>query len=358
MNSRLLFVLVIVFLGPSFTEAQSGLMLPQSTHRSDWHLGVSDVHTTTLIFPHDVVSVDRGTPDVMTQTLDEVTNIVKVKSGSELMEASSLTVITSGGMVYTFRVTYDRNPTTLTYHLAPLRSSLGILPPAYTPPGPLITPMSYVPPSTASGFPTVATNAVYYPQSRVQSDPRSFGALIKLPGSVDSVGNPMAVNYGRKVINTESVYMTSDRIHRIPFSGRVARDKASGSRLELNDIWIEGDIMYYRFSITCESAIMYDIDFWRFYVIDAKQGKRTAVQEREVDLLQVFTVGNRPSRVHSGEVRTFVVSVNKFTIPDKKRLVLEVFEQDGGRHHRLKVKNKDIVKAGLLAPAASPKLVK
>ena len=154
---------VLLWLVSLAVMAQAGTRLPVATHALDWHLGVSDVHTTTLIFPHDVISVDRGTGDVLTQTLDAVTNIVKVKATGEGMEASSLTVITSGGMVYTFRVSYERNPATLTYRLEPIRAANLEQPAAYPPTTKSNLPLKYVPPADDNrteiglGLPTVTS---------------------------------------------------------------------------------------------------------------------------------------------------------------------------------------------------------
>lgn len=356
-------LLLLICLFSFSLAAQTGMRLPEATYGSDWHLDISDVHTTTLIFPTDVVSVDRGTSDVLTQTLDEVTNIVKVKSASNLMQPSSLTVITSGGMVYTFRVCYASNPSTLTYQLDPIRSPSKQLAPAYRPAPATITPMSYIPahPSVENESASFAFPALYYPATAEENTRSSafdpvFPALgtpinprrLSVP---DTATNPMGMSYGRSVINTESLWTISNRIHDTRTVRPVTSDRGSGSELTLNDIWIVDDIMYYRFTLECNSNVSYDVDFWRFYIIDAKQRKRTAVQERDVDLLQVYTDGEKASHIGSYQFRTFVVAVNKFTIPDKKRLVLEVFEQNGGRHHSLKIKNKHIVGARLVAPS-------
>lgn len=374
-------------------RAQAGRQLPAATHTDDWHLGVSDVQTTTLIFPHDVVTVDRGTPDVLTQTLDEITNIVKVKTAGEHMEPSSLTVITAGGMVYTFRVSYERSPATLTYRLDPVRSTDRPLSPAYRPPppstAPRVAPTNY---SAASSRPlfgiaggvTAVPVVRYLWASAANTAPADHSEVgsqstVTAPPSVDGDGgpslgtslyggdragrgagrvgldslfNPMGMTYGRDVVNSEEVWVVSDRIHRAPTAPRpVARHRTSGSALELNDIWIVDDVLYYRFTLACNSNISYDIDFWRFYVVDAKQSKRTAVQERDVELIQVHSAGAKhPAHVARHSEQTFVVAVRKFTIPQKKRLVLEVFEQNGGRHHSLRLKNRAIVKARLVAP--------
>lgn len=39
------------------------------------------------------------------------------------------------------------------------------------------------------------------------------------------------------------------------------------------------------------------------------------------------------------------MAVNKFTIPDKKRLVIEIQERNGGRHFFYKLKNKSILES-------------
>jgi hypothetical protein len=124
----------------------------------------------------------------------------------------------------------------------------------------------------------------------------------------------------------------------------LKRDRAEGSELTLNDIWIEGDIIYYRFTLSNPSSISYDLDFWRFFVVDARATKRTAIQERDVEILNVLSTGAE-DRVEARSTETYVAALRKFTIPDKKLLVLELFEKNGGRHHRLQVKNKHIVGA-------------
>ena len=36
----------------------------------------------------------------------------------------------------------------------------------------------------------------------------------------------------------------------------------------------------------------------------------------------------------------------KFTIPDGKKLVVEMYEKQGGRHQSFEVENEDLVRAG------------
>jgi hypothetical protein len=43
-----------------------------------------------------------------------------------------------------------------------------------------------------------------------------------------------------------------------------------------------------------------------------------------------------------------VVALEKFTIPDKKFMGIQIMEKNGGRHLSMKMSNKDILKAILL----------
>lgn len=319
---------------PSLTLAQGGgggyttLELPASTYNYDYKLSVSDVQTTTLIFPHDIVSVDRGTPDVLTQTLEEVNNVVKVKAAFDGIDYSSLTVITDGSAVYTFRIRYDRYPNTLTYDLSKLRPPTGVPPASVAAPIPMLLGLKTRP--TPRAWNVGYSPSLYLPQST----------------TVDSMPNVMPLEFRGTKVSRSYIQNRSEKIARASkLGGYVRSDKAKGSQLVLRDIWIEADIIYYRFTLANPSTISYDLDFWRFFVVDAKANKRTAVQERDVEILNVYSSAPADDRVEARSEAVYVVALNKFTIPDKKRLVLELFEHNGGRHHRVEVKNRHIVEA-------------
>ncbi|WP_347156373.1 DUF4138 domain-containing protein, partial [Phocaeicola vulgatus] len=46
----------------------------------------------------------------------------------------------------------------------------------------------------------------------------------------------------------------------------------------------------------------------------------------------------------------FTVALPKFTIPDKKVLIIEIQERNGGRHFYYKLKNKQLINAEILFP--------
>jgi conjugative transposon TraN protein len=126
---------------------------------------------------------------------------------------------------------------------------------------------------------------------------------------------------------------------------RLIKQNKSKIHLSLNGIYIKENVIFYHFRIKNQSNINYDIDYLRFYIRDKTKMKRTASQEVEVK--PVFVHGNgRAIKGRSAE--NVVYTLEKFTIPDAKRLVIEMFERHGGRHLKLSIKNKTIVNARLI----------
>lgn len=110
----------------------------------------------------------------------------------------------------------------------------------------------------------------------------------------------------------------------------------------LRGIYIQDDIIYYRFKIKNRSNINYDIQSLRFFVQDKRQTKRTTSQEVEMYPLNVSPEGKTiPGR--SSLEATY--ALEKFTIPDAKRLIIKLFEGNGGRHAKLRISNNLIVNA-------------
>jgi conjugative transposon TraN protein len=120
------------------------------------------------------------------------------------------------------------------------------------------------------------------------------------------------------------------------------RDNSWGMIARVQGIYIKGDVVYYQLQLFNDSPIDYDIELLRFYIRDKRKGKRTAVQEIELNPLCV--AGNINGVVGNGQ-NSIVVALEKFTIPDAKVLAIQIMEKNGGRHLLLKVSNKKIVEA-------------
>lgn len=123
---------------------------------------------------------------------------------------------------------------------------------------------------------------------------------------------------------------------------RKRKDKIS---LSLNGIYIKENVIFYHFRIRNHSNINYDVDFLRFFIRDQANMKRTASQE--VDVKPLYVYGNDKS-IHGHGTQDIVYALQKFTIPEAKHLVIEMFEKNGGRNLNLRIKNGTIVNAKLI----------
>ncbi len=71
--------------------------------------------TTSLIFPSAIVSIDRGSNEIMVQKSAD--NILKVKSVGDSLKETNLTVVTADGKLFSFLVKYNADPLHLSIHL-------------------------------------------------------------------------------------------------------------------------------------------------------------------------------------------------------------------------------------------------
>ncbi|MBS1512780.1 MAG: DUF4138 domain-containing protein [Bacteroidetes bacterium] len=126
---------------------------------------------------------------------------------------------------------------------------------------------------------------------------------------------------------------------------RKIKDKKYNMQSGIRGIYIKDNIIYYQLYIRNDGTVDYDVDLLRFFIKDKKRSKRTAVQE--VEQKPVHITGNY-SKIKGNSNTVFVVALDKFTIPDKKYLAVQITEKNGGRHFMLKVSNKDIMQAKVL----------
>ncbi len=119
------------------------------------------------------------------------------------------------------------------------------------------------------------------------------------------------------------------------------KSKKYEMKLQLRTIHVAKDNLLFGFKILNRSNLDFDVDFMRMYIRDRKQIKRSSIQE--IELLPVYK--DNIKKVAGTGKKRFVIIVPKFTIPDKKEFLVEVFEKDGGRHISLKIKNKHLLRA-------------
>ena len=91
--------------------------------------------------------------------------------------------------------------------------------------------------------------------------------------------------------------------------------------------------------------MQFSVDFVTFKVVDKKVAKRTAIQEQVIVPLRAF---NYVTAVDGKSKERTVFTLPKFTLPDDKQLVVEMNEQNGGRHQRFILTNAELIRARVI----------
>ena len=93
------------------------------------------------------------------------------------------------------------------------------------------------------------------------------------------------------------------------------------------------------------SNVPFTVDFVSFKVVDRKVAKRTAIQEQVIVPLRAY---NYVTEIGGKSRERTVFTLPKFTLPDDKQLVVEINEQNGGRHQQFTVTNAELVRARVI----------
>jgi len=80
-------------------------------------LGITTNKTTFLLFPFQILHVDRGTQDIIIEQVNPAKNVLLVKAAIPDFQSTNLTIITEDKTVYTFEVRYDSLPANTVYKL-------------------------------------------------------------------------------------------------------------------------------------------------------------------------------------------------------------------------------------------------
>lgn len=118
--------------------------------------------------------------------------------------------------------------------------------------------------------------------------------------------------------------------------------KRFGIQFLLKGIYIQNDMLYFHTEVKNSTNVSFDVDFIRWKIVDKKVAKRTAIQETVLQPVRAF---HFVTNIQGKSTERIVFSMNKFTIPDDKKLVVELFEKSGGRHQSLVIGNYDIIRA-------------
>lgn len=118
--------------------------------------------------------------------------------------------------------------------------------------------------------------------------------------------------------------------------------KRFGVQFLLKGLYTHNDLLYFHTQVKNSSNVPFDVDFVTFKIVDKKIVKRTAMQEQVIYPLRAY---NYVSRVNGKDSECTVFALPKFTIPEDKKLLVEMYEKQGGRHQTFEVDNEGLVRA-------------
>ena len=247
--------------------------------------------TVHIIFPAAIRYIDLGSTNIIAGKADGAENVIRVKAAIRNFKTeTNFSVITEEGSFYTFNVKYANEPLLMSVEMKDFIHD---------------------------------GDTVSHPNNALEVYLKELGNE-----------SPMMVHLIMK-----SIYKNDRReINQI---GSLS----FGIQYLLKGIYTHNGLLYFYTQINNSSNVPFDLDFITFKIIDKKVMKRTAIQETVIFPIRAF---NYVTRVGGKSSERTVFVLDKFTIPDDKEFVVELNEENGGRHQRFTVGNSDIVKAKLV----------
>lgn len=278
---------------PSTGDLFDGLTRPVRFDRMipPYALEVTFNKTVHLIFPAAIKYVDLGSADILAGKADGSENVLRVKAAlRDFSRETNLAVITDDGSYYTFNVKYADEPTKLNIEMK-----------------------DFIHDGEAVNRPN-NSQEIYLTELGSES--------------------PLLVRLIMK-----SVYDNNKRL--VKHIGC----KRFGIQYILKGIYTHNGLLYFHTELKNASNVPFSIDFVTFKVVNKKVAKRTAIQEQVVVPLRAF---NYVTTVNGKSKERTVFTLPKFTLPDDKQLVVEMNEQNGGRHQQFILTNAELIRARVI----------
>lgn len=286
---RLMFVVALTVLFFVGVQAQDTVRtFSQRQVVEPYRVEVAFNKTLHILFPSEVVYVDLGSLDLIADKADGAQNVVRIKAAKQdFTEETNFSVITADGCFYSFTAVYSENPSQLNIEMEDWLHK--------NPYSDFANRQMYIRLDELSGETPLTVNRIMYT------------ILRRNVRDIKSVGS-----------------------------------KRFGIEVLLRGVYVHGNLFYLHVSMRNRSKVAFDIDYIRFKICDRKTARRTAVQETFVNPVRVF---DEIMRVDAEGMIRNVFVFRKFTIPDDKVLVMEVYERNGGRHQRFEIENSRLVGA-------------
>jgi conjugative transposon TraN protein len=113
----------------------------------------------------------------------------------------------------------------------------------------------------------------------------------------------------------------------------------------LKGIYSHNELLFFHLQLKNTSTVSFNVDYLTFRIVDKKVAKRTAMQEQVIIPLRSY---NQMTTIAGNKEERTVFTLPKFTIPNDKQLVIELFEKDGGRNQTLTIENADLIRAEVI----------
>lgn len=244
--------------------------------------------TVHILFPSEVRYVDLGSPNLIAGKADGAENVIRVKATvKNFQNETNMSVITEDGSFYTFNVKYANEPLILNVEMKDFIHD---------------------------------GEAVNRPNNAQEIYLKELGSE-----------SPMLVRLIMKSIHKQNKRLV-----------KHIGSKRFGVQYLLKGIYTHNGLLYFHTEIKNTSNVPFDVDYITFKIVDKKVAKRTAVQEQ---IILPLRAQNYVTVVPGKKSERTVFTMSKFTIPDDKSLVVELYEKNGGRHQSFVIENEDLVLA-------------
>lgn len=278
---------------PSTGDLFDGLTRPITFDRMipPYALEVTFYKTVHIIFPSAIKYVDLGSADIIAGKADGSENVLRIKAAlRDFSRETNLAVITEDGSYYTYNVKYADEPTKLNIEMKDFLHD---------------------------------GEAVNRPNNSQEVYLEELGSE-----------SPLLVR-----LIMQSVHKDDKRL--VKHIGC----KRFGIQFVLKGIYTHNGLLYFHTELKNSSNVPFTVDFVSFKVVDRKVAKRTAIQEQVIVPLRAY---NYVTEVDGKSRERTVFTLPKFTLPDDKQLVVEMNEQNGGRHQQFVVTNAELVRARVI----------
>lgn len=278
---------------PSTGDLFDGLTRPITFDRMipPYALEVTFYKTVHIIFPSAIKYVDLGSADIIAGKADGSENVLRVKAAlRDFSRETNLAVITEDGSYYTYNVKYADEPAKLNIEMKDFLHD---------------------------------GEAVNRPNNSQEVYLKELGR-----------DSPLLVRLIMKSIHKDDKRLV-----------KHIGCKRFGIQSVLKGIYTHNGLLYFHTELKNSTNVPFTVDFVSFKVVDRKVAKRTAIQEQVIVPLRAY---NYVTEVGGKSRERTVFTLPKFTLPDDKQLVVEISEQNGGRHQQFVVTNAELVRARVI----------